>query len=694
MAIPIAIHLLNKFRVKTVDWGAMRFLRESLRRNERRVKVEDLILLIARCLLVAVLVAAFARPVLRGFAATGSAGGPVAAMVLLDSSASMSQSNGSATRFEDGKRAILEWLTACEPRSLVGLCLVSNRTEALVPAPQPDLGLVRKSLELARPTNRGTDLAQGIRLAFQTLKNVSGRREIRVYTDDQTCAWSKLEEIRQLARDNSDIALRPIVLGRQGEDNVGIIALRPEGGVPAARQPYRVQVEIGNYGQQPVTGLHVALSIDGGTPVSDTPVPSLASGATHFASLVVSLPDPGPHTITATIPSDAFQADNQRTLAVEVVRRMEILLVDGAPSESAMDSDTFFLANALLPFSQEEAARSYLEMKTITLDHLDAAALAGPSVVFLSDPGAVTDAAARSLAAFVQAGGNLVVFPGPRTPPTSAGGRTAWSDLLPATLLPMRDAPDPSHPLAWQSSDFEHPVTALWNDPAQGSLGSVKTARFFPLDPKPSSEKAKTAVMVRYANGEPAAVEWPHGEGRVVLFGSTATPEWNNLVLHPAFVPLMQRLLGYLNRKNEARLALTPGDLFIKEMPPEWAGKDFTVQRPGTGASAQPGGQITTDGGRAYLRYADTEALGTYRMFVGGQLSAVCSVALDPAESDLRQLDKSRLATLDVPPPAAGASAPAARLVVTRDFWAGFIWAGLLLALVECVLAHRFSHAR
>ena len=50
IGIPIAIHLLNKFQVKEVTWAAMRFLRESIEKNQRRLQMEDILLLLLRCL--------------------------------------------------------------------------------------------------------------------------------------------------------------------------------------------------------------------------------------------------------------------------------------------------------------------------------------------------------------------------------------------------------------------------------------------------------------------------------------------------------------------------------------------------------------------------------------------------------------------------------------------------------------------
>ena len=64
VAIPILIHLLNRQRATLVDWGAMRFLLESLTSRSRRILIEEIILMVLRCLVVALLVLAMARPYL------------------------------------------------------------------------------------------------------------------------------------------------------------------------------------------------------------------------------------------------------------------------------------------------------------------------------------------------------------------------------------------------------------------------------------------------------------------------------------------------------------------------------------------------------------------------------------------------------------------------------------------------------
>src|SRR5229473_4077145 len=59
-SIPIIIHLLNRNRYRVVSWAAMRFLLAAQRKNTRRMRLEQLILLAIRTLLVILLVLAMA----------------------------------------------------------------------------------------------------------------------------------------------------------------------------------------------------------------------------------------------------------------------------------------------------------------------------------------------------------------------------------------------------------------------------------------------------------------------------------------------------------------------------------------------------------------------------------------------------------------------------------------------------------
>src|SRR5258706_15498391 len=93
VSVPIIIHLLNKRKFEKVLWGAMHFLKVSVEQNQRRLQIEDLLLLALRCLLLLILGLALSRPV----ACNQSSGvggwfgqAKVTSVVLIDNSYSMS----------------------------------------------------------------------------------------------------------------------------------------------------------------------------------------------------------------------------------------------------------------------------------------------------------------------------------------------------------------------------------------------------------------------------------------------------------------------------------------------------------------------------------------------------------------------------------------------------------------------------
>ncbi|HEV2471332.1 MAG TPA: BatA domain-containing protein, partial [Chthonomonadales bacterium] len=68
-AIPLVIHLIRKRKLRVIRWAAMEFLLQSMRKQRRRMRIEEWILLALRILIVAMAVFAFARPVLHALGA-------------------------------------------------------------------------------------------------------------------------------------------------------------------------------------------------------------------------------------------------------------------------------------------------------------------------------------------------------------------------------------------------------------------------------------------------------------------------------------------------------------------------------------------------------------------------------------------------------------------------------------------------
>ena len=75
LSLPVLAHLLSRKKYDVVHWGAMQFL--DLRREaRRRIRLEELLLMLLRMALIAVLAIALARPLMSGTVAAWFASKP------------------------------------------------------------------------------------------------------------------------------------------------------------------------------------------------------------------------------------------------------------------------------------------------------------------------------------------------------------------------------------------------------------------------------------------------------------------------------------------------------------------------------------------------------------------------------------------------------------------------------------------
>ncbi|MDR2863580.1 MAG: BatA domain-containing protein [Puniceicoccales bacterium] len=715
IAAPVLIHLFSKPQLKRIRWAATRFLLASVEKNRRKLQIEDLLLLLLRALLIALLVLIFARPALLSppDALTLSSEETTAA-ILLDNSASMGQSDGTKTRFEQARAGAQDVLAKLHPGSTCALYLAGAQTTQLVSKPTQDFALLRRLLDNAAPSDFSSDLFPALKAAADTLSPAQGRKEIFIFTDNQALAWKQLGNIRKLQEQHRDtIRFRYFILGGDGEDNLAITALKTLDGTAAAGQPLRCIIEVTNHGKTIAEKISVRIAVDDEAPQDETLLPRIEPGETKAVNLFVRIRRAGYHTLRATIPGDRLPADNQRAIALRVVEQLKTLVIDGSPAANPAARDGFFLRHALVPVPPGQAAHYYLKTALGTPGMLGSASLHQYQAIFLANVASLPRAASENLARYVATGGSLIIFPGNAANPGFYNSDPVFAPLLPARLLPAREAPAPQKFLTWQTRDYTHPVVSLWNDTAAGTLAAVRVSRYYPLELKPRTGDTATGVLLKYANNEIAAAHTEstatrgHPRGRVVLFGIPATTDWSNFPVSSAFVPLITRTLAYAtNTTDPRRINLTPGQPFALEVPAEYEGRDIAVQRIGaTGTAARPQitGRVERLGNTAWVRYKDTTLAGAYAVYLGDATTPQLAFAVqaDPEESALKTQPAADIAPLlDMLPSGISAGSTAKENIAVdadkpgTELWFYLAIAALVFALTETGFAHYCSRAR
>ena len=134
-SVPIIIHILNRRRFQIIDWPPMKYLKLTLKRNRRRIRIEQMILLAMRTLAVILLILAVARPVIpqNGLAALLPGRNRASHLIVIDDSLSMGYTTAGRSAFQVAQNAAADLLKAAGSQDSATILLTS----------QPDRPLVR-----------------------------------------------------------------------------------------------------------------------------------------------------------------------------------------------------------------------------------------------------------------------------------------------------------------------------------------------------------------------------------------------------------------------------------------------------------------------------------------------------------------------------------------------------------------------
>lgn len=734
VSVPIIIHLLNRRKFQKVVWAAMRFIKTSVEQNQRRMRIEDMILLALRCLLLALLALALARPAILNQASAVFGQSKVTGVVILDNSYSMGMSDGTSTRFERAKRAAEQALDSMPAGSATAVFLAADIVRPVIPEPTFDFNLVRKSLREASLTDRATDLFPALQKAVDTLKDrLALRKEIFVITDGQANGWRQLTEIqRLLERAKSDITTQIILVSDQEQRNLGISELRLASGLSPAKQPLRFEVKVTNFGREEARNTPVALSVDGEPPSDEFNIAALPAGATRNVTMFAKLRSDGFHSVSARIPEDRLHADDQRVVALRAIKEVRVLLVDGEPGSEPRESEVFFLKNALVPVPPEAAPDYFIKTTTVSVPELSQARLDDFDAVVLANVPDLSEATLKGMENYLRRGGGLMIFPGGRVNNTFYNEQLFKRFMfLPAALGPAQGAADQEESSATlQDKNYEHPIVDLWNDPGAGRLASARFFRHFEIQPPAEDETAKRRdgeaansdatrrladspsprlsddagppqIVLRYKDGSPAVMERTWGLGRVVLFSSTADTAWNDLPVRPAFVPLLHRALGAVVQRQDEGLNISVGERFLRRVSAEFLDKDATIVKPRQADVIRDLRRIELVNGWPAITFDQTDLAGLYDVSVADPVLALKFAAeSNPAESNLEELSPAQRGTLNnVAAVLDWTPNLPLRNVVEKgrtglELWVPLAVVVLLLAMAETFLAQWFTRSK
>ncbi|HEX5137340.1 MAG TPA: BatA domain-containing protein [Planctomycetota bacterium] len=718
-SLPIIIHLLNRRRFKTMEWAAMDFLLKAAVRNRRRVRLENLLLLLLRTALVVLLILAVARPFSPrqdALAALFGAAGSTERILLLDDSHSMRAGQGNRSAFETAKalaKRLVERLHDERSSDRLTLLLGTRPRDAeegfrrvsVASAHGPRLA---KAIEGLQPSDGTLDVVAAVDALLADREEHEARLVVHILSDFRRRDWAEAsgdlrpDVVKALAALAERADVRLIDVGAAPVDNVGVVGLEPIDRAVIAGVPATFVARVRNYGPGPASnvtvqfefGTHqqVPVRVEGDIPPGGEPVEVKTEYTFRSA---------GPAVVRARTPADLLSGDDVRRRVVSVRPRLRFLLVDGEPEPEAYRGETDFLAAALMPPGDVPSGIEVDVVADSMFPGRDPDAYDG---IFLCNVYRLPDDRVKALEDYVRAGGGVIFFLGDQVDPQVYNaiffgrGEEAGQHLLPYPLRDVEGSSDEYTNLMPSAPD--HPAVRFLRGLHPVVFRTVAVSRFVKCE---VSSRADARVLLSYTDedGSPALVEKQLGDGRVLLFTTAADLEWSNFPHSVLWLPLLQEAARYVVRRDPDIYTKTVGEpIVIRYEPREMAPLVAVVPPPELGGTPVQLASARDEATKQlFYRFDRTTVAGEYAVRLktpqGEPYEELYAMNLDPTEGDLERVDLEKLR----------AAAPGARIergaegaalgsdeADRSEFWRTLVVALVAVASLETLLAWRFGH--
>ncbi len=551
IAGPILLHLVEKEKRNRIPFASLMMVpRVPIKQMQKR-RIENLLLLLLRCLGIVLIVGAFARPVATG--AWFDRLNPLGArsvVVLLDDSHSMSR-DGVWTAALDAARARLRSLSDGDEVKLV---IFSESTEAISQW-ESNRSVLEGILGTLEPSFQGTSYLEGLRFAAEQFDDDRNQqREIYLITDLQrngmsaSQGWKIPEGIEVEVED----------VGRPGK-NLYADEVRVVRNAFGKTYPSPILMRIVNSPAAAADG--TATLFLGETQADRKPFAIDESGVGQLTFEPFDLDEGISRAkIVLDFPDD-LAADNSFHFVVDRREPRELLLWTAPDVRSS-----FYLRSALetgdnLPFVVHETNRLR------TLDP------AQTPLLVINEPR--TAPPSSEIKPYLEAGGGVIIVLG-------AGNRaqtfdSGWRELLPTQVGDRNFVRSRSRPFTSITDvSWDHPIFQIFQDIHKAAVAGAQFYSYWILDADPLS-----TVVARFDEGDPFLLERTVGVGKVLMLAAGTDPVWTDFGLRPSYLPFWARLVDYAANWQASPAALRINQVLpIKEVAGAGTSRSWEVLDP------------------------------------------------------------------------------------------------------------------
>lgn len=568
-AIPILIHLLNKRKLRTIDFSTLSFLKELQKNSMRKITIRQWLLLFLRTLLIAALVFAFSRPTIKGSFGTIGSHASTTIAIIIDNTASMDLHNEQGLYIDQAKEEARTIVSMMEENDDAFIVRLSDLPGMTMENPSHDrlrLQTVINETETEPKTRTIIDAMKAAAALLQRSRNVN--KEIYVLSDGQYSSVT----LRRAETGTTEKLFSPetkVYFARFADspaENIGIEHVSIPPTLLQTNKPVTINAVVKNYGTASVKNHLVSVTI-GKNRVMQKSV-SLDGGETATVDFTVTPTRPGFMTGSIVLEDDPFEADNQYFFSLYIPEKIRVALVttDNAYSR--------YIVTALNVANTTTASGS-VSLQLLAPTQISTSSLDATDVVILSGVPEMQESSVRLLHQFVAGGGAMVFFPSYDT----TGSAYRFMERFGISISGVRRAA-PGTVIRFENVDFDFPIFyGMFDDGAKKntSLESPDITIVAAIQPDRNLRQ-----IITLNNGIPFLWLRNVQHGTVAGFSVPASVQWSDMVFRGMFVPIVYQTMLYLTSQMNSGMQfsnLTVGEHI------EFTSAEFRRTMPVTGSS-------------------------------------------------------------------------------------------------------------
>ena len=631
------------------------FLTAAHRENVRRFQLRQLLILLLRMVIVALIALALARPFLTLGLPVASVRAKTDLIILLDNSYSMAYQDVDGVKFEKGKILATAILDTLRPGDSAAFILMSDIPKPVFRQLTPDLGSVTEAINNAEVSYRTTNVQPSIELAHEILaESKELNKELYLISDFAQNGWENWSRLPN--RSGARISLIPVT--ENEAHNISIEEIRPSNQLIGVNLLLQMNVTIANHSTAPLARNMLTMFIGGEK--QKTVIFSAAADESLNTTLTYNFFTPGTHTGYLTLTEDRLNIDNRRYFALNVIGEVRVLCV-GEQTEYlmlALNPNNFVSAPSVITDAvsqsrqqNERKARGVMILPTqCTPFEFETFPLEAYDVIILADVPQISHQIRTQLQEFTRHGKSIIVFVSAHNDPSSYN---EFSNIwMPAEVGNTLTWTPPQRIGTYQES---HPIFDVFSSERLSTQYAPQFYKGVVLQPAPESK-----VIARFEDDTPFLVERIQGTSPVLLYNcglpvqEGTAPAANDLLVNPYFLPILQQSVLYTVTASGKFSTWSGhvGDVYTAYYPRRAGGKASIRLKssgdmpPDSGTST--GGEsddvnstivpIAEDGG---IRFQGTEHPGIYQIEVQTQgriQRDFFAVNVDTIESNLAQI--------------------------------------------------------